>query len=147
MFFLGHPIIDILISVSGYLIVISILIHIACVACHACGFDMNATQETQTNRRWLIVSLLAWGLISALLCVRSYMVWGKIEVWSEVLIASVVGGPLTLIAVSLPFRIIQNLIQPERRRARIRETVVCILAILAVVNLVYSFVVSYPPDW
>jgi hypothetical protein len=147
MLFLDHPVLDILSSLVGYLLILSILIHIASVTYHACGFDMNTTQETQTNRRWLIVSLLAWGLISALLCVRSYMVWGKIEVWVAVLIAFVLGGPLTFIAVSLPFRIIQNLIRPERRRARIRETVVCILAFLALVNLVYSVIVTYPPDW
>jgi hypothetical protein len=107
---------------------------------------MATNQEERTNRRWLIVSLIAWGLISALLFVRMCVV-GLAEVSVMILFAPVSGGILTFIAVSLPFRVFQNLTQPERRKARLRETVLCILAFLSLVYMVISAIISYPPDW
>jgi hypothetical protein len=61
--------------------------------------------------------------------------------------ALVGGAILTFIGVSLPFRVFQNLTQPERRRARLWETVWCILAFLALLNMVILTIISRPPDW
>jgi hypothetical protein len=111
---------------------------------------MGIDQEERTNRRWLIVSLRAWRLISALLFVRMCVVGFVAEV-AEVTLAiclALVGGSvLTCIGVSLPFRVFQNLTQLERRTVRLRETVCCILAFLSLVYLVISMIISYPPDW
>ena len=108
---------------------------------------MGIDQEERTNRRWLIVSLCAWGPISALLFVRICVVGLVSVVFSEIVLALFVGAILTLIAVSLPFRVLQNLTQPERRTVRLWETVWCILAFLALVNMVILMIISYPPDW
>ena len=108
---------------------------------------MVIDQDKRTNRRWVIVTLLAWGLISALLFVRQWRLWGLAEVYLMIACALICGFVLTFIVVSLPFRVLQNVTQPERRRTRIRETVLCILTFLALVNLVYSLIASYPPDW
>jgi hypothetical protein len=108
---------------------------------------MGNDQDDRTNRIWVLVSLLAWYLISALLFVRMWWLWGLNEVSFQFFCALISGALLTFIVVSLPFRVLQNVTQPERRRTRIRETVLCILAFVALVNLVYSVIVSYPPDW
>ncbi|WZO98598.1 hypothetical protein EP7_000178 [Isosphaeraceae bacterium EP7] len=110
---------------------------------------MEISEDKRMNRRWLIVSLLAWGLISALQFVRAWRLWGASHPDLIMMIAAalIVGGILTLIAVSLPFRIIQNLLDPERSRTRIRETVLCIFTFLALANMVYSVIASYPADW
>ncbi len=108
---------------------------------------MGSDQEERTNRRWLIVSLGAWGLISALLFVRMCVVGRFAELTLAIYFALVGGAILTLIAVSLPFRVFQNLTQPERRTVRLWETVWCILAFLSVVYLVILMITSYPPDW
>jgi hypothetical protein len=108
---------------------------------------MGIDQEERTNRRWLIVSLCAWGLISTLLFVRVCVVGLVSVVFSEIVLALVVGAILTFIAVSLPFRVFQNLTQPERRTVRLWETVWCILAFLSFFYLVISVIISYPPDW
>lgn len=118
----------------------------------ACGlirrlFNMNIDRESQTNQRWLIVTLLAWGLISALLFARNWQLWGLKEVYFNITMSLFSASIPTLIFVSLPFRVLQNLTQPERRRSRLRETVMCIVTFLALVNLVYLVIVSYPPDW
>jgi hypothetical protein len=111
---------------------------------------MGIDQEDRTNRRWLIVSLRAWGLISALLFVRMCVV-GIVaevaEVTLRIYLALLGGSILTFIVISLPFRVFQNLTQPERRMVRLWETVWCILAFLALVYLVISMIISYPPDW
>jgi hypothetical protein len=80
---------------------------------------MGIDQEERTNRRWLIVSLCAWGPISALLFVRICVVGLVSVVFSEFVLALVVGAILTFIAVSLPVRVFQDLTQPERRAVRI----------------------------
>jgi hypothetical protein len=80
---------------------------------------MGIDQEERTNRRWLIVSLCAWGPISALLFVRICVVGLVSVVFSEFVLALVVGAILTFIAVLLPFRVFQDLTQPERRAVRI----------------------------
>ena len=108
---------------------------------------MVIDQDKRTNRHSVIVTLLAWGLISALLFVREWRLWGHTEVSLMIACALIAGFILTFIAVSLPFRVLQNVTQPERRRTRIRETVWCILAFLALANLVYSLIASYPSDW
>jgi hypothetical protein len=108
---------------------------------------MGIDQEERTNRRWLIVSLRAWGLISALLFVRVCVVDHFAEVFSDIVLALVAGAILTFIVVSLPFRVLQNLAQPERRTVRLWETVWCILAFLALVNMVILMIISRPPDW
>jgi phosphatidylserine synthase len=108
---------------------------------------MVIDQDKRTDRHWVIVTLLGWGLISALLFVRQWRLWGLFEVSLMIAVALIAGFLLTFIVVSLPFRVWQNVTQPERRRTRIRETVLCILTFLALVNLVYSLIVSYPPDW
>lgn len=108
---------------------------------------MVIDKDKRTERRLVIVTLIGWGLISALLFVRIWWLWGLNEIEFKTVCALVGGFILTFIAVSLPFRVLQNVIQPERRRTRIRETVICILTILALVNLVYSAIVSYPRDW
>ena len=108
---------------------------------------MGIDQEERTNRRWLIVSLCAWGPISALLFVRMCVVGLISVVFSEIVLALVVGAILTFIAVSLPFRVFQNLSQPERRTVRLCETVWCILAFLALLNMVILTIISRPPDW
>jgi hypothetical protein len=101
-------------------------------------------QDKRTNRHSVIVTLLAWGLISALLFGR---LWGLTEVSFMIACALIAGFVVTFIVVLLPFRVLQNVTQPERRRARIQESVLCILTFLALVNLVYSLIVSYPSDW
>ena len=111
------------------------------------GTNMGIDQEERTNRRWLIVSLYAWGLISALVFVRMCVVGGFAEFTLAIYFALVGGAILTFIAVSLPFRVFQNLAQPERRRVRLWETVWCILAFLALVNVVILMIISRPPDW
>jgi hypothetical protein len=68
-------------------------------------------------------------------------------VFSEIVLALVVGAILTFIALSLPFRVFQNLTQPERRTVRIWETVWCILAFLSLVYVVILAIISRPPDW
>jgi hypothetical protein len=108
---------------------------------------MGIDQEERTNRRWLIVSLCAWGLISALLFVRVCVVGLVSVVFSEIVLALVGGAILTFIAVSLPFRVFQNLTQPERRTVRLWETVWCILAFLSFFYMVISAVINYEPDW
>ena len=108
---------------------------------------MEIDQEERTNRRWLIVSLCAWCLISALLFVRVCVVGLVSVAFSEIVLALGVGAILTFIAVSLPFRVFHNLSQPERRTVRLWETVWCILAFLALVNVVILTIISYPPDW
>ena len=108
---------------------------------------MGLDQDKRTNRRSVIVTLLAWGLISALLFVRAWRLWGLTEVSLMIACALIGGFVLTFIVVSLPFRVFQKVSQPERRKTRIRETVLCILTFLALVNLVYSLIVSYPSDW
>jgi hypothetical protein len=108
---------------------------------------MGIDQDERTNRRSLIVSLCAWGLISALLFVRMCVVGRFAEFTLPIFFALVGGAILTFIAVSLPFRVFQNLTQPERRTVRLWETVWCILAFLALVNLVILTIISYPPDW
>jgi hypothetical protein len=104
-------------------------------------------QEERTNRRWFIVSLCAWGLISALLFVRVCVVGLVSVVFSAIVLALVGGAILTFIAVSLPFRVFQNLSQPERRTVRLWETVWCILAFLSFFYMVISAVINYEPDW
>jgi hypothetical protein len=108
---------------------------------------MGIDQEERTSRRWLIVSLCAWGLISALLFVRVCVVGLVSVVFSAIVLALVAGAILTFIAVSLPFRVFQNLTQPERRTVRLWETVWCILAFLSFVCMVISAIINYEPDW
>jgi hypothetical protein len=108
---------------------------------------MEIDQEKRTNRRWLSVSLCAWGLISALVFVRMCVVGGFAEFTLSIYFALLGGAILTFIVVSLPFRVFQNLTQPERRTVRLWETVWCILAFLALVNMVILMIISYPPDW
>jgi hypothetical protein len=79
---------------------------------------------------------------------RKICVVGLVSVvFSEIVLALVVGAILTFIAVSLPFRIVQNLTQPERRTVRIWETVWCILTFLSLVYVVIMTIISRPPDW
>jgi hypothetical protein len=108
---------------------------------------MGIDQEERTNRRWLIVSLRAWGLISALLFVRMSVVGHVAEVTFSIGLALVCGGILTFVGFSLPFRVFQNLTQPERRTVRLWETVSCILAFLSFLYMLISMIISYPPDW
>jgi hypothetical protein len=110
---------------------------------------MVTDQDKRTDLHWVIVTLLAWGLISALLFVRAWRLWGEGPTEVSLMIAAALpaGLLLTFIVVSLPFRVLQNVIQPERRRTRIWETVVCILTLLVLVNMVYLVIVTYPADW
>jgi hypothetical protein len=108
---------------------------------------MGIDQEERTNRRWLIVSLCAWGPISALLFVRICVVGLVSVVFSEIVLALGVGAILTFIAVSLPFRVFQNLTQPERRTVRLWETVWCIFAFLSLFYVMILAIISRPPDW
>jgi hypothetical protein len=108
---------------------------------------MAIDQKERTNKRWLIVSLRAWGLISALLFVRMCVVGRFAEFTLAICFALVGGAILTFIAVSLPFRVFQNLTQLERRTVRLWETVWCILAFLSLVYMVILMIISYPPDW
>ena len=108
---------------------------------------MGIDQEERTNRRWLIISLCAWGLISALLFVRACVVGRFAEVTFAIFLTLVGGAIVTFVAVSLPFRVFQNLTQPERRTVRIWETVWCILAFLSLVYVVILAIISRPPDW
>lgn len=109
---------------------------------------MVIDQDKRINRHWVIVTLLAWGLISALLFVRSWRLRPvRTEVSLMIVGALITGFLLAFIVVSLPFRVLQNVTQPERRRTRIRETMWCILTFLALVNMVYLAIVSYPSDW
>src|SRR6516225_3088497 len=105
---------------------------------------MEIDQEERTNRRWLIVSLRAWGLISALLFVRMCVVGHVTDVTFDICLALVAGAILTLIFFSLPFRVFQNLAQPERRTVRLWETVWCILAFLSLLYFLISLIMSYP---
>ncbi len=61
--------------------------------------------------------------------------------------AAVAGSPVTLIVVSLPFRVWQNLVQPGRRRRKIKETLACIFTFPAVLNAASLMIATYPPDW
>jgi hypothetical protein len=69
------------------------------------------------------------------------------EVTFSVCLALFGGSILAFIAVSLPFRVFQNLTQPERRTVQLWETVRCVLAFLSLVYLVISLIISYLPDW
>jgi hypothetical protein len=109
--------------------------------------DMNIDRESQTDQRCWTVSLVAWGLISGLLFARSYRLWGPKEVEMMVTASGVFGAIVTLIFVSIPFRVFQNLSQPERRRTRIWESVRYIILFLALVYTLYALIASYPPDW
>ncbi len=111
------------------------------------GTNMGIDQEERTNRRWLIVSLCAWAVISALLFVRVCVVGHVSVVFSAIVLALVGGAIFTFITVSLPFRVFQNLTQPERRTVRLWETVWCILAFLSFFYLVISLIINYEPDW
>jgi hypothetical protein len=108
---------------------------------------MVLDQDERTNRLSVIVSFIAWALISALLFARMWRLWGLNEISGKIGAALYCGGILTFIVVSLPFRVLQNVIQPERRRTRIGETVMCVVTFLTLVYLVYAMIVSYPPDW
>jgi hypothetical protein len=111
------------------------------------GTKMEISQEQRTDQRWFIVTLLAWGLISALLFVRMCVVWGLNQATFNPGGALIGGGILTFVAVSLPFRILQNVIQPERRTGQLRETVWCVIAFLSIVYTVISIIISFPPNW
>lgn len=107
---------------------------------------MESTREELTDRRCLVVSLRAWGLISAILFARGCAV-SRTEFTLTIFLALVSGGILTVIAVSLPFRVFQNVTQPERRKARLRETVLCILAFLSLAYMLISAIINYPSGW
>lgn len=106
-------------------------------------------RDGRTDRLWGIVTLLGWGVISALLFVRGWRFWrhANPDLAMISVAASVVGFLLTLIVVALPLRIFLNLARPERRRARLGETALCLFTLLALVNMVIAMVVSYPRDW
>lgn len=108
---------------------------------------MVLDQDKETDRHWTIVTLLSWGLISGWLFARAWRLWGSMEVSLTIVSALIAGFILALIVVGLPYRVLQNVTRPERRKTRIRETVLCVLTSLALVNLVYSFIMSYPSDW
>ena len=99
----------------------------------------------------MIVISLAWNLISALIFfVRLWRLWGiigRFDVISHPLCALSIEYLLAVVFVSLTFRVLQNVTRPERRKARVRETLVCTVTFLALVNLVNSVIRSYPPDW
>lgn len=104
---------------------------------------MAKDQDQRTDRQWKIVTLLAWGLMSALLSVRIGWLWGQFDV----IVALIPGLFMAFVVVSLPFRVWQNVARPERRRARFWETVWCILAFLALAYLVDTAITTYPRDW
>ncbi len=110
---------------------------------------MLKNQDKRTDLYGVIVTLLAWALISALLFARAWRLWGKgpTEVSLMAFCALNAGFILTVIFVSLPFRILQNVIRPERRRTRIWETIVCILTVLVLACLGYILIVTYPANW
>ena len=64
------------------------------------------------------------------------------EVTLAICLALLGGSILTFIIVALPFRVFQNLTQPERRTVRLWETVWCILAFLSVVYVVILMIIS-----
>jgi hypothetical protein len=110
---------------------------------------MVNSRDEETNRRWLAVSLTAWAAISFLMLLRVYLVGSHIHppgiAFNGVAIctpfAITYAGILSVLFVSLPFRVFLNLIRPERRRVRFWETLACVLAFLALAWGVISFVI------
>ena len=110
---------------------------------------MKIDEEKRTNRRLLSLSVGVWVPISALLFVRLCMV-NRPDVFlmiSFALVAPVFGVIVTFIIFSIPFRVFQNLTQPERRTVRLWETAWCIVAFLSVVYVVILAIITYPPDY
>lgn len=104
---------------------------------------MPDNRNNRIERMWLLGSVIAWILISGvfLLYFLYFPVIDAGEVrWAEVpstllnyvVFAAIVGGVITLQLISIPSRIILNLILAERRRKRLWETVLCIAAFLAI---------------
>ncbi len=108
---------------------------------------MDEAPDRRIHRLWLIVNIIAWGLSFALLTPQLWQVWSLGPVPFPVVTRSLMGLLLALFVGSLLVRALQNVIKPERRRARIWETVWCIAAAVAVVNTVYAVIRNYPRGW
>ena len=87
------------------------------------------------------VSVIAWIPISGAVFLKGLrMGWSAeySDLPMEVCIAAILGGVITFQLVSLPTRIVLNLILPERRRQRIWETVACIVTFLTLCWTAYA---------
>jgi hypothetical protein len=116
--------------------------------------DINARVTTPDNRiaridrLWLWVSLVAWGLAAI------YVPWwfgewdlehyGLAELLTVISIGLLHGGIVMLYFVGIPLRIALNLIFKERRRQRLWETVMCVIAFLSM-SLAHLTGILYPP--
>jgi len=102
----------------------------------------------EINRRWLWVSLVAWFLAAGLLSLS----WLRQEPTLDVFFGTLPfcllwGGIMMLYFVGIPLRIALNLIIKERRRERLWETVMCVIAFLTLTLVFVLGVLSFPPDW
>jgi hypothetical protein len=95
------------------------------------------------DRLWFWTIFAAWNAITAYL-------WSELKQRdTEGMVAtffSLTGGIiLTLYIVGIPLRIVQNLIFKERRRQRLLETMMCIIAFIIMTSVFVMAVRSYVP--
>jgi hypothetical protein len=101
------------------------------------------------DRLWLWTSLVAWLVIAAYMWWELNITWKLhgVERLGPTFLCLLWGGILMLYFVGIPFRIVLNLIFKERRRQRLLETIMCVIAFTTLTSVFVMAVRSYPSDW
>lgn len=97
---------------------------------------------------WQRVSLVVWLIATCLFLLPWYCrEGGGLGVFLGMLTACLTwGGIVMLYFVGIPLRVAMNLIFKERRRQRLRETMICVLTFLVMSVLAYMTIWLYPPS-
>ena len=114
------------------------------------GKAIQDNRISKTNRLWRRVCFVLWLLMAGWNYLRMLWWWsarGKPEdfvFWA--ILALVGGGIVTFYLVGIPLRVAPNLIVKERRRPRLGETVMCVIAFLVMTWVFYLGLFKYPPE-
>ena len=105
-------------------------------------------EKSNIDRLWLWISIIVWLLATGWLL----FTWWCREPTLNVLFGAIPvcllwGGILTLYFVGIPLRIALNLIFRDRRRQRLLETVMCVVAFVTLTSLFFLAIRFYPRDW
>lgn len=103
--------------------------------CWSWGMARMPPQENRVakiDRLWLWVCLVVWISATGYIVSRgSEQTVGAVVVTSQVVLGLLAGGIWMLFFVGMSLRIALNLLVTERRRQRVRETVICVVVLLA----------------
>jgi hypothetical protein len=105
-------------------------------------------RNLKIDRFWSRVSFVAWLLAAGLLLVPWWRrEGGGLDVFFTMAFACLLWGEVVMLYfVGIPLRIALNLIFKERRRQRLWETVMCVVAFLIMSVVAYMVIWVYPPS-